>query len=458
MDVAKNLRDLRNNVAGVLLERRWLLLVLLGLSAFIFEIWEHQHVENPVDIHFLREVIFFGIIYPIGVGLLLNTLLKVQAERNESIRQREIEKKLNITLLAAKTWKDLCLKIVHFPGTLLPVVGVSLFSYADVSNEIELEADWWLVTPEGRPHYPRPLALDYCGVDHRESEHNLHPFIPTSGVSPYRFRRFCLPLVADQRLSGLIFLYLPISEPLTTDQITMLNGLGTIIANAMASTIFQGQAKLQTETIKVERERIARQLHDTLAQNLAYLRLKLDQMSITDALNDIAVIQQDLERMRDIANEAHEQIRQTLSELRPGGQIQLNDLLVNQAREAANLAGFDLQMNTTGEIVPLSWTTQRKIHAIFREALYNIQRHARASAVQLTINWDKSVPELMIVLEDNGVGFEPQHVPSPGHFGLLIMRQRAEEFEGDLAVISAPNQGTRVELHYPLQGHLARSN
>lgn len=440
----------RYYVASVLLEHRWLLLILLSASAFIFEILEHQNIDNPVDAHFVREVVFFGIIYPLAVGLLVSALLQAQRQRNFILRQQEIEQKLNRELMSASNWEELCNKIVNFPATVAPAMGVRLFSVSEENNALNLEADWWLVEPLGRPALQSPTPLGCCGVVHHTLEQHPHLFLSGNYQSPSSLREYCLVLFKDHRWLGVMFLYMRSAEHLSSDQISILNNIAPTMASAIDTARLQNRLDMRTVAIQNERERIARQLHDTLGQNLAYLRLKLDQMSMQNTLSEITFIQQDLERMRDIAHEAHEQVRQTLVSLKSERGASLTDLLLAQAQAVAEQAGFMVHPHISGEIIALPSTTQRKIHAIFREALYNVQRHARANTVHLSIIWDISDPSLTISLEDDGVGFEPDQAPAHGHFGLLIMQQRAEEIYGQLTITTAPSKGTRVVLRYPL--------
>jgi signal transduction histidine kinase len=448
---ANYLRRFGKRVARVLLEHRWLLIILLSASAIIFEIIEHQNVENPVDIHFVREVVFFGIFYPLGVGLLLNALLKVQGQRNYILRQKEIEQKLSQKLMLASTWESLCNQIVLFPQMLTAAVGVRLFTVSEDNHTLNLEAEWWLAGTARKPRLQPPIPLDYCGIAGHKTGQHLH-LCASSGSEDFRpsLKVYCLPLYTDHRWLGSLDLYMPLSEQLSSDQISILNDLAPTIAQAMEAARHTDRLDSHNLVIQNERERIARQLHDTLGQNLAYLRLKLDQMSAENALQEIDVVQQDLERMRDIAYQAHEQIRQALVSLKPDGAAGLNDLLLAQAQAVAEQAAFTLYPHISGVCVPLPSTIQRKIHAIFREALFNVEKHARANNVHHSILWENSTASLTVKLEDDGIGFDPQQTPAEGQFCLLIMRQRAEEINARLTITTAPSQGTLVALHYPL--------
>jgi signal transduction histidine kinase len=438
----------RNKAASVLLEHRWLIVILLGVSAFIFEILEHENIENPVDGHFIREVVFFVIIYPLGVGLLLNTLLKFQEQRIYILRQREIEQKINQDLISAPNWEQLCSKIVRFPASVTPAVGVRLCSLAVEATVLNLEDDWWIIERLRRPVLHTPIPLDYCGVAHHGQEQRLHLFVSQSSHSSSSLNGYCLPLFKDHRLLGLMHIYLPSSQQLSPDQIGIFNAIAPVIALALDNARRQRPPETHTEAVQIERERIARQLHNTLGQNLAYLRLKLDQISADNAWNEMSSIQQDLERMRDIAHEAHDQVRQSLDSLKPEGAANLNDLLQACAQEAAGQAAFTVHTHITGEPGLLVPGVQRKIHSIYREALNNIVQHAKARTITLSIAWDASLPSVTISLNDDGVGFTPDQAQSHDRFGLVIMQQRAEEIQAELKIQSAPGKGTRIELRY----------
>jgi signal transduction histidine kinase len=440
-------RRFRSYLAGILLERRWLLPAILFLFAIIFEILEHQDVDNPVDVHFVREVIFFGIIYPVGVGILLNALLQFQAERNASLRQQEIEQRLNQELLTAYNWEELRLKVIHFLAAMLPVTGVSLFTSSEESHNLKFETEWWLVTAETR-HVLRTIPHDYCGVANHALVKHAHVFEPGDQAMATHSKGYCLPLFHNTEWIGVIHVHLPVSESLTTEQINNLNALSPTIALAIRSSMQGSLSTVQFEAVQNERKRIARHLHDTLGQNLAYLRLMLDKMRMNGNLQEINTIQKELERMQDVANEANEQIRHTMDTLRLEKETQLADLLLAQAQEVSKETGFKLQHNMLGEPFTLPFNVQRKIHAIFREALYNVRRHAQAKTVQLSMHWNAPDGSLTILLTDDGVGFDAGQDPRQGHFGLLIMRQRAEEIGGELNITSEPGKRTQVELRW----------
>jgi signal transduction histidine kinase len=91
---------------------------------------------------------------------------------------------------------------------------------------------------------------------------------------------------------------------------------------------------------------------------------------------------------------------------------------------------------------------QRKILLILREGLSNIEQHAQANVVNLSLLWEE--PDLIITLEDDGLGFDPDGVSAFGHFGIQIMKQRIKEINGSMELSSIPGQGSKIVLRCPL--------
>ncbi len=444
------LSRLWSKIAGVLLVRSWLLVILFFAGALTFEVLEHQNVENPIDIHFALEVIFFGIIYPVIVSLIWKNLLKAQQQRSFLHRLLELEQELNAELSSASDWEDLCNKIVNFPVKIAPVVGTYLLLVSEDATKLELQAHWRLVERSQGRGIQTALPINSCGVSNHELAPNFHVFVTDNPDFSSPLNVYCLPLLNQDRWLASIHIYAPYSEHLTSDQISILNSIAPTIAIALGTDKRKHGIDYLTTAVRSERERIARHLHDTLGQNVAYLRLKLDHLSMETMLRDIASIRHDIDRMRDAAYEAHMQLRQTLGLLISDTASDLTELLLQQAEAIAEQAGFTVRLHSSGEAIPLAVIIQRKIHAIFREALYNVAKHAHANKVDLSIFWDASGGSLTISLEDDGIGFEMNQATAPGHFGIIIMQQRADEIDAELTIISAPTKGTRVVLHQPL--------
>ena len=441
----ESFQTLKNRFTRLLLDHRWLLLLVLGALALLFEVFEHWGEDDPVDAHFIREIFFFGVMYPLVVGMLLSLLLRVQAERNAIVRQQAWEERLRQELRQAASWSEMVKVIVYFPQRFVPVVGVS-FLHVDLEDmAMKGVGEWWLGDAGGENRGKTAVYPALCGVQTHHPGQRLHPFV-SSPMAAYH--SYCLPFWNGDLLAGLLHLHLPLAEQLSVEQITLLNQSASVIEPALAAATREHPEFLQATAVHQERKRIALRLHNTLGQNLSYLRLKLDELTLDDTLRQQTAVFQDLERMRDIANEAYEQVRHTMTSLQPESPPSLTEALLLQAQLTAEQSGLIFHHQVQGDARPVPPLAQHKILFIFREAFANVQRHAQATIVTMTITWTPG--NLAVSLLDDGVGFDSDQPAVYGCFGLLIMQQRAEELEGRLSVQSRPGQGTRVLLQCPL--------
>jgi two-component system nitrate/nitrite sensor histidine kinase NarX len=127
---------------------------------------------------------------------------------------------------------------------------------------------------------------------------------------------------------------------------------------------------------------------------------------------------------------------------------ELTDAVLTQAETIAQQANLELHFMVEGDPWPLPPLAHRKILFIIREALNNVQRHAQATIVELSVAWAPDALEITLI--DNGAGFSPQIDPEYGHFGLSFMALRAQEIQAELSVTSSPGHGTHVHLRYRL--------
>jgi signal transduction histidine kinase len=428
----------------LLLANRWLFIVLLSAFAFLFESTEVFLQLEPVDAQYYREVVFFVIIYPVFVGWLLTNLLHVQNERNEALQQQKFVE----DMLAVPSWNVLLETICAIPRRIAPVMAVGLYLQSGENDGYALASEWSLLHPNLRFSLKGIDPIIICGG----SQHHagvLHPFVNTTHPENTTLKGYCLPLFHGDNLLGLLHLYIPEREQLTTDQIRVFSHLAASISSTIDSATPEDAESARLAVARLERERIARLLHDTLGQSLSYLRSVLEQFNMDDLYVRITSIQHDLDRMRDISNDAYEQIRQTLYSLQPKYEGNLTENLHALASKTAERAKFELQYRVRGtnrQLLPVE--VQRKILLIMREAISNIEQHAQAKIVNLSLLWEE--PDLIITLEDDGVGFNPDALSGFGHFGIQIMKQRADEINGSIEISSTLDQGVKIILRCPL--------
>lgn len=208
---------------------------------------------------------------------------------------------------------------------------------------------------------------------------------------------------------------------------------------------------IRVTTREAERSRLARDLHDTLGQNLAFMRLTLERLSSADLTGDVTQVRQDIGQLSDIVDSTYEQVRGKLVELRAPSSTQLATALLDYARMVGRRANFSVEFHHEGQPRLLSDRTQREIIYFFREALINIEKHARARCVTVRLIWLDDGMNISVM--DDGTGFDPQAGSPSGHFGLQIMRERAQEINARVTLRSKRSSGTELALWLPLDAH-----
>jgi signal transduction histidine kinase len=198
-----------------------------------------------------------------------------------------------------------------------------------------------------------------------------------------------------------------------------------------------------------ERNRLARELHDTLAHYMSGTILQLNGAKTLWA-NDEA-------KAKAMVSEAVQTLTQGLDETRnaikmlrssPVENLGLAESLRDLATLYAEKTGLELKL----ELEPLRYlpeTIGQTIYHIAQEILRNVERHAEAKNLSVTLK--KQGNHLLLVIEDDGKGFRLEEIDKTKHFGLLGLEERAELLHGNVSIHSRPNQGTRVEVRIPLE-------
>ena len=202
-----------------------------------------------------------------------------------------------------------------------------------------------------------------------------------------------------------------------------------------------------------ERERMARDLHDSLGQVLGYASFQVDAAAklSRDGQGETAAAQ--LERLGSVMRDAHGDVRQFILDLRsaPSPQQPFFDL-VRQYLEGFT-SNYDIQTHLSIDAAlgdePFSPDAQLSVLRLIQESLWNARKHAQARHVQVTFAAQEE--RVRMTVEDDGCGFvaEGGAIPGGQHFGLQSMRERAEQLGGSLQIQSAPGAGTRVVLEVP---------
>jgi NarL family two-component system sensor histidine kinase YdfH len=205
-------------------------------------------------------------------------------------------------------------------------------------------------------------------------------------------------------------------------------------------------ARVEDLTITAERERMARELHDTLSQGLAGLTLQLEaadaQLGRQNPEKARAIIAQAMENARASLTDA----RQAISNLRKNNLGELGDALRLEVSrfEAATGLPCSFHADSTPHLPEL---VKETILRTVSESLTNIARHARASEAAVTLTVKEQT--LTLAIQDNGIGFDPQNIPS-GHYGILGIRERIRLLNGQLTLDTASGKGTIIIIKIAL--------
>jgi PAS domain S-box-containing protein len=207
-----------------------------------------------------------------------------------------------------------------------------------------------------------------------------------------------------------------------------------------------------TQTLQTIQTDIARDLHDTLGQNIGFLRMNLDHLSETQWSNPTNIKIQ-IQNMNKVANESYELIRTMLTILQSGNSADPLSLFTRYAEQVAERSSFQIDISSLGPPRQLSSQQIRQLFYIFREALSNIEKYAKASRVSGEFLWDEHA--LTLGISDNGCGFDQDAVQPAGHYGLKFMRERADLLKGSFLIHSAIGQGTTITIVVPYENGLS---
>ncbi len=220
---------------------------------------------------------------------------------------------------------------------------------------------------------------------------------------------------------------------------------------AQAALLLENERLIRSLEYKVviqERARLAREIHDGLAQTLAFLKLQAAQMQAYLAQGDLGRLGQVLKDNYQALAEAYLDTRQSIDNLRLTPQDGLESWLARIIAEFENLSGLPVECQAPPLNRQVSPEVQAQLMRILQEALSNVRKHARARTVRVSLReWSG---ELILEVSDDGLGFEPEDVPEVSRYGLRGMRERAELIGADFQIISKAHQGTTVRLVLPV--------
>ncbi|HYN87141.1 MAG TPA: sensor histidine kinase, partial [Ardenticatenaceae bacterium] len=297
-------------------------------------------------------------------------------------------------------------------------------------------------------HFDEPGALVVRDLRQfilsKPSHAPIHPFMQQVSWDTM----VSLPLVYQERHLGRLNLYyLPDREP-GKDELEFLAAIASQAATAVENARLYGQA--QALAAVEERQRLARELHDSVSQALygialgtrtARVLLERNQPGLPDVL----------EYITSLAAAGMAEMRALIFELRPES-LESEGLVAALGKQAASIqARHRIDVVTELPAEPeLPLETKEVLYRIAQEAMHNTVKHAQARQIHLSLT--PTVDGVLLEVRDDGVGFDPNGA-FPGHLGLKSMRERVARLGGSFSSESAPGTGTTVQARVPMRGN-----
>lgn len=261
-------------------------------------------------------------------------------------------------------------------------------------------------------------------------------------------RMVAVPLIAQERLVGVMNLYLRTDRGPSAEEVDLLAAIGHQVGMAMENAYLHARAR--QVAVAEERGRLSRDLHDSVTQTLYGVTLYAQAASRLLKAGDSAGASAHLDELERGARQALQEMRLLVFELRP-------PILEREGLVAALQSRLDAVEGRAGVQVSLcaNWSDEgldpgieEGLYRVAQEALNNVLRHAAAHRAQVVLSRDDE--RIVLEVRDDGAGFCPGDVAGRGGVGLTGMAERAARMGGTLAIESAPGEGTCVRMEVPV--------
>jgi two-component system NarL family sensor kinase len=230
----------------------------------------------------------------------------------------------------------------------------------------------------------------------------------------------------------------------------LLSTVANVAAVAIENARLYDQA--HGAAVAEERNRLAREIHDTIAQGLVGIILQLEAVSASLGDDSDSPLQRRLTRAINLARANLDEARRSVRDLRaaPLEHMSLAEALIQLAEQHEDECETDVYIDVPDAMPLLDSTAETALFRFVQESLSNCRKHARTSTVWI----EASVTDIVVIrVRDNGPGFDLEAWKREGsghHFGLHGMRERLERLGGSVEIVSSIGMGTRLEVRLPL--------
>ena len=290
-------------------------------------------------------------------------------------------------------------------------------------------------------------SIPYCsGSDEPEGRLEGATFYPDKKTRAMA----AVPLMMEKTVIGVLWIARYDAQLFTDTDLVLLESMADQVIIAIQHGLMTAQ--LQSLSIIEERARIAREMHDGLAQVLGYLNLQVQTLSSLLRQGKIESLENELNQMRQAVQTAHADVRENILSLRTtlAHEKGLTQAVREYLTEFGIQTGIETEFNFDLEgDINLTSIAEVQLVCILQEALTNVRKHSRASHVKVAISrcTRNGTEAVCMEVRDDGIGFKP--AGSRRSFGLQTMRERAESAQGSLNVHSDLGRGTSIECHLP---------
>jgi len=261
-------------------------------------------------------------------------------------------------------------------------------------------------------------------------------------------RVIAIPLRNKGKIMGVYNLFLSENKPVAEDIALLFDSISEHLGMALEN------ARLTRENIRItlmnERQMLANEIHDSLAQTLAYMKMRLAFLNEALQTEDAPAAKKYLGDVDDAMESAYSRLRELLTQFRhrmdPRGLI---PALKDVADDFSRQSGIKVEFSSPATDVNLLPEQEVQVFHIVQEALANVSKHSRAQHVRISVA--TAGDQYVVAVEDDGIGLSGTGQNGVGmHFGMNIMHERAERLSGGVDVVSRAGAGTRVELKFPV--------
>lgn len=254
-----------------------------------------------------------------------------------------------------------------------------------------------------------------------------------------------VPVRLQQRMIGEVDLFFRSEVSLNADETELLDALASHLASALEG--LRAAALEREAAVGEERALLARGLHDSIAQALAFLKIQVQLLRSAVQKQQPEQVQRTLDELDVGLHESISDVRELLVHFRTRTNTDdIEAALQETLQKFRHQTGLPARLEVSGEGLPLPADVQVQVLHVLQEALSNVRKHAGASQVVLSM---AKGARWRFAVQDDGAGFDPGQRLDSSHVGMNIMRERAERVGAQVQVVSTPGQGSTVALTLP---------